>query len=57
MNKKVLSGERTGRLVTMYGSTAETDENISCQDICVFYHRVTGVTKYISHSDLKQFYS
>ena len=33
-----------GRLVTMYGSTAATDENISCQDICIFYHRVTGNT-------------
>ena len=35
---------RLGRLVTMYGSTAATDENISCQDICIFYHRVTGNT-------------
>ncbi|XP_023341733.1 uncharacterized protein LOC111711578 [Eurytemora carolleeae] len=34
--------ETEGRLVTMYGSTAATDENISCQDICIFYHRVTG---------------
>jgi len=44
-NTYVLSlavSESEGNMMTMYGSTASTGESIKSEDICIFYHRVTG---------------
>jgi len=34
--------ESEGKVVTMYGSTASTQDKVNSSDVCVFYHRVTG---------------
>jgi len=34
--------EAEGKQVTMYGSTAGTGSTIDTDDVCIFYHRVTG---------------